>query len=92
MKSDSDFPPVWEKGIDRIADLRVFGSTSITLNDQWERFGIQFFVFYPARDSFSHVRINGDREELGDWKQGTGPIEMAKETRFQGFQLEKFGE
>jgi hypothetical protein len=54
---------VWERGIDRIADLKILPYTEaeyreVTLNDTWEQFKIRFTVFdafYQAGDKISLV-------------------------------------
>ena len=70
----------WEQGLNRIADLPLLssqngGSESVTLNDLFDRYTVNFSIYYPLKDR-EYMRINGDPAELGLWNKGLGPIAM----------------
>lgn len=73
-------PDRWEQGFNRIADLRLLsaenqGSSRLCLNDQFDRYTVNFSMYYPLKDT-EYMKINGDPLELGFWQKGLGPINM----------------
>ena len=73
-------PDRWEKGFNRIADLRLLqaendGATKLLLNDQFDRYTVNFSMYYPLKEG-EYMKINGDPPELGFWQKGLGPINM----------------
>ena len=45
------------------------------LFDQFEKYTVNFSVHYPLDDG-EHMNINGETDQLGDWHNGKGPLEM----------------
>lgn len=56
-----------EKGLDRIADLRLLNGQKVMLNDVWEKFTINFMVYEPKLPEDEAMCIAGDISELGNW-------------------------
>ena len=52
----------WEKGIDRIADVRELASGTssgnLVINDEWETFKFRFSVYYPLADPNTELSIS----------------------------------
>ena len=61
----------WEEGFNRIADLKLLSSqynglTTLQLNDEFNRFSVNFTMYYPLKND-QYMKINGDTPELGFW-------------------------
>lgn len=88
--SPQDSEVVWEQGLIRIADLGILPQTnmskglgviSVQLFDEWEYFTIKFGILYPSQSYAGDkriLRINGSRDELGNWLTGKGPLLMTQ--------------
>lgn len=64
----------------------------VEIFDDWEQFTIKFSVNYDLDNDFYNLRINGSREELGNWSEGTGPIVMDRCESPRWFQPNKYGQ
>lgn len=92
---------IWEGGMDRIADLTILVNQNkdmpkpsvkhVQLQDEWEHFAVKFSVNYNLDNDYYNVRINGSREELGDWKDGSGPVQMDRCETARWFMPTKYG-
>ena len=75
-------PEKWEQGINRIGDLMLLsaqckGGSSLSLNDQFDRYTVNFSMHYPVEDG-EYMRINGDTDQLGFWQKGKGAMTMER--------------
>ena len=52
-------------------------SKNLELLDEWERFIINFSIYYPIKSN-EIMRINGDIIEIGNWNKGDGPKPMTQ--------------
>ena len=92
---------IWESGLDRLADLTILANQSkdrhasnvkfVQLQDEWEHFTMKFSVNYNFDDDYYNLRVNGSREELGKWKEGSGPVKMDRCENARWFMPAKFG-
>ena len=46
---------------------------------------------YCLDDDYYNVRVNGSREELGKWKEGSGPVQMDRRETPRWFMPSKYG-
>jgi len=91
---------IWETGMNRLADLTVLTNQAkgqgnqvkhVQLLDEWEHFTIKFAVNYNLDNDYYNLRINGSREELGNWKVGSGPVQMDRSETARWFMPSKYG-
>ena len=72
----------WEKGVDRIADLKILPEVKIKdsllpknieivkcvqLNDTWEKYELNLTVFHPVMDQNELLRVQCTANGLGNW-------------------------
>lgn len=75
----------WEKGVDRIADLKILPEIKINdselpnnveivkgvqLADTWEKFELRLTVFHPTMHQNEQLRLQGSALALGNWDRG----------------------
>lgn len=102
MKQDHG-ATIWETGINRLADLTILTNQNkggtlnnaqakhVQLLDEWGHFTIKFAVNYNLDNDFYNLRINGSRDELGNWKEGHGPVQMDRSETARWFMPSKYG-
>jgi hypothetical protein len=46
------------------------------ISDQFDAFSVNFSIYHPLKVGES-MQISGDAPELGQWDEGSGPIQMS---------------
>ena len=70
---------IWEKGHNRLFSKKHFEEDDkITLSASWERFYINFMIYFPSSSSDDVMQIMGGSKSIGKWfKEGGKPVLMS---------------
>lgn len=85
LKEHEERPVNWERGVDRIADLKILPEIkmfdillpknvkiikSVQLADTWQKYDLNLTVFHPILDQNEQLRLQGSADGLGNWDHG----------------------